>query len=158
MARDPQTVTVGLVCSHGGHLTEMLELGEAFEGMRTFYFTYEGDTTRRLPNAHLVPNKPGNPWHFLVNLLKVRRIYREEKPDYVVSTGAEIAIPAFVVARLMGIPTLYIECGCQVTHASATGRVLSRIATDFFVQWPELLKPYGTRARYAGSLIDEARP
>lgn len=146
---------IGLICSHGGHLTEILELAEAFEGMDTFYFTYDGDTTRRLPNAHLVPNRPGHPVHFVLNMIAIARIYRRERPDFIVSTGAEIAIPAFLVAWVMRVPTLYIECGCQVTEPSATGRFLSRIATRFFVQWPELVDAYRGRAEYAGSLIDE---
>lgn len=149
---------IALVCSHGGHLTEMLELSEAFAGMDTFFFTYAGETTRELPQAYVVPNRPGRPTQFALNLFRVARIFRRERPDFVVSTGAEIAIPAFLVARLFRIPTLYIECGCQVTQPSLTGRFLSRIATRFFVQWPELLEPYAGRAECAGSLIDEARP
>lgn len=149
---------VALVCSHGGHLTEMLELADAFEGMDTFYFTYAGETTRALPNVHAVPNRPGHPIQFVLNLVRIMRVFRRERPDFVVSTGAEIAIPAFLVAKLLGIPTLYIECGCQVTEPSFTGRLLSRMATRFFVQWPELVSAYGGRAEYAGSLIDEAHP
>lgn len=147
---------IALVCSHGGHLTEMLELADAFDGMDTFYFTYEGETTRQLPNVYVVPNKPGSPIAFVLNLVRIARIFRREQPTFVVSTGAEIAIPAFLVARVFGIPTLYIECGCQVTQPSFTGRLLSKVATKFFVQWPELLETYGNRAEYAGSLIDEA--
>lgn len=148
---------IALVCSHGGHLTEMLELAAAFDGLDTFYFTYEGETTRGLPRAYVVPNRPGHPVEFMLNVIRVRRIFRQERPDFVVSTGAEIAIPAFIVAKWMRIPTLYIECGCQVTEPSFTGRFLSRIATRFLVQWPELVDAYGGRAEYAGSLIDEAR-
>lgn len=148
---------VALVCSHGGHLTEMLELAEAFDGMDTFYFTYDGETTRELPGAYTVPNRPGYPLQFVLNLWRVFRIFRRERPTCVVSTGAEIAVPAFLVARLLRIPALYIECGCQVTEPSLTGRLLSRLSTRFFVQWPELVDAYGGRAEYAGSLIDEAR-
>lgn len=149
---------LGLVCSHGGHLTEMLQLSEAFAGCDTFYFCYDADTTRRLPNAYLVPNKPYSPVRFVLNLVKLIGIFRRERPDCIVSTGAEIAIPAFVVAWLFRVPRLYIECGAQVTQPSLTGKVLARVATSFFVQWPELLEAYGPRARYCGSLIDETDP
>ena len=71
---------------------------------------------------------------------------------------AEIAIPAFIVAKIRRIPTLYIECGAQVTPPSLTGRLLVRIADTFFVQWPELRKRYGKRAEYRGSLVDETPP
>ena len=145
---------IGLIASHGGHLTELLELQPAFDGYDTFYFCYDADTTRRLPNAYLTPNKPYSPVQFLRNLFRLWRIFSVERPDAVLSTGAEIAIPAFIVAKLRRVPTLYIECGAQVTRPSITGRVLSRVADNFFVQWPELLEAYAGRARYCGSLVD----
>lgn len=154
MGEDRRT-KVGLISSHGGHLTELLELQPAFEGYDTFYYCYDADTTRRLPNAYLVPNKPYNPLQFAMNLVKLWRIYSKERPDFIVSTGAEIAVPGFLIAKLRGIPTLYIECGAQVTSPSMTGRLLSRVADSFFVQWPELLDAYKGRAKYGGSLVDE---
>ncbi len=136
----------------------MLALQEAFDGHDTFYFCYDADTTRRLPNVYLVPNMARNPIEFLKNLWRVHRIFKKERPDMVVSTGAEIAIPVVLIANLFGIPTVYIECGAQVTHPSVTGRLMYWLADSFYVQWPELLKAYGPRAIFRGSLIDEDAP
>ena len=144
---------VCLTCSHGGHLSELLQLQEAFAGHETFYFCYDADTTRRLNRAYLVPNMARNPVEFLKNLARVYRIFRKERPDLVFSTGAEIAIPVVLVGKLFRARTIYVECGAQVKHASTTGRVMYWLADAFFVQWPELLTAYGSRARYAGSLI-----
>jgi len=151
-------IKICLACSHGGHLTEMLELAEAFAGHDTFYFCYDADTTRQLPNVHLVPNMARNPIEFLKNLFRVWRLFRRERPGLVVSTGAEIAIPVVLVAKLMRVPVVYIECGAQVTHPSFTGRIMYWLADTFFVQWPELLDAYGPRAVFRGSLIDEDPP
>lgn len=151
----PPRPKIALVSSHGGHLTELLELAPALEGYDLFYFCYDADTTRRLPNAYLTANRPYNPFHFLANLLRLWRIFSRERPDFLLSTGAEIAIPAFLVAKLRRVPTLYIECGAQVTRPSLTGRVLARLAGRFLVQWPELLPAYRGRAEYCGSLVDE---
>jgi hypothetical protein len=147
-----------LTCSHGGHLAEMLRLAGAFEGHKTFYFCYDADTTRRLPNAYRVPNMARNPVEFAKNISRVYRLFRRERPDLVVSTGAEIAIPVVLVAKLARVATLHVECGAQVTIPSFTGRVLYHLVDRFYVQWPELLAAYGPRARYVGSLIDETRP
>jgi len=146
---------IGLISSHGGHLTELLELAPAYEGMESFYYCYDADTTRKLPNAYVIPNAPYNPFSVLLNFWKVWRILRNEKPDCLLSTGAELAIPPFLLAKLMGIPTVYIECGAQVTSASFTGRILVHVADEFYIQWPELEKVYGPKARFVGSLIDE---
>ena len=156
--RETRRPKIGLVSSHGGHLTELLELAPAFEGYDTFYFCYDADTTRGLDHAYLTPNRPLSPLHFLRNLLRLWRIFSKERPDFIVSTGAEIAIPAFLIAKLRNIPTLYIECGAQVTTPSLTGRLLLHVADSFFVQWPELAQAYNQRAIYAGSLVDETPP
>lgn len=143
-----------LVCSHGGHLSEMLQLGDAFAECDTFYFCYDAETTRALANAYRVPNKPLSLWAFIRNVLFLFRVFRCERPDAVVSTGAEIAIPAALVAKVHRLPLIYIECGAQVTKPSTTGRLLYHLADRFYVQWPELLNAYGPRAQYVGSFID----
>ena len=153
--KKPQRIKICLACSHGGHLNEMLQLQEAFEGHDTFHFCYDAETTRPLPNAYLVPNMAKNPVEFAKNLLRVFRIFRKERPDLIVSTGAEIAIPAVLVGKLFRVKVLYIECGAQVVRPSFTGRLLYWLADEFYVQWPELLAAYGPRARLEGSLIDE---
>ncbi|MFO7976408.1 MAG: PssD/Cps14F family polysaccharide biosynthesis glycosyltransferase [Candidatus Hydrogenedentota bacterium] len=151
-------LTICCVCSHGGHLTEMLELMEAFEGHDTFFFCYDAETTRALPRAYRVPNRPRNPLEYGLNLVRAYRIFRKERPDMVVSTGAEIAIPVMLVAKWFRLPTVYIECGAQVATPSLTGRLMYWLADRFYVQWPELGPAYGPRAMFRGSLVDEERP
>lgn len=149
------SLNICLVCSHGGHLTEMLQIQDAFEGHRVFYFCYDADTTRRLPHAYLVPNMGHNVIEFVKNFGRAFVIFRNERPDLVVSTGAEIALPLFFVATLLRVPRLYIECGAQVTTPSFTGRITYWLSQRFYVQWPELMRVYGPRARHEGSLVDE---
>jgi UDP-N-acetylglucosamine:LPS N-acetylglucosamine transferase len=133
----------------------MLALQEAFEGHDTFYFCYDAETSRGLPNAYRVANMARNPIELVKNLFRVARIFARERPDLIVSTGAEIAIPVVLIGKLFRVPSLYVECGAQVTHPSATGRILYHFVDAFYVQWPELLKAYGPRARFRGSLIDQ---
>lgn len=147
-----------LTCSHGGHLNELLQLLEAFEGHEVFYFCYDAATTRRLESAYLVPNMARNPVEFLKNLWRAYWIFRKERPALIVSTGAEIAIPVILVGKLFGARSLYIECGAQVRTPSTTGRIVCRLVDSFYVQWPELLPAYGHRACYCGSLIDDMDP
>lgn len=149
-------LSICLVCSHGGHLNEMEELLPAFDGHDLFYFCYDADTTRALDRAYRVPNMARNPIEFARNLVRLVGIFRRERPDLIVSTGAEIAIPAVLIGKLFGAHSIYVECGAQVTTPSTTGRILSRLVDELYVQWPELLPAYHGRAQYVGSLIDEA--
>ena len=146
--------TLLLVCSHGGHLAEMLQLQEAFANCRAVYFCYDAETTRPLPNAYRVPNKPTSPIELARNLVRLARLFRRERPNLMISTGAEIAVPAALVAKCFRVPIIHIECGAQVYSPSLTGRVLYYLADRFYVQWPELLDAFGRRARFAGSFID----
>ena len=142
-----------LACSHGGHLTQILELVEAFEGHETFFLTYDSVRTRKLENAYLLPIIGTNPWRMAMSILRIGQIFRRERPDVVVSTGSEIAIPAFFVSKLLGAKTLFIETWSRITSPSGTGRIAYFMADVFFVQWEQLLNCYGPKARYEGGVF-----
>ena len=74
------------------------------------------------------------------------------RPQAIISTGPGIAVPACVVAKLLGIKVIYIETGSRVFALSTSGKILSRIADLFFVQWEELLSLY-PKAIYVGRLL-----
>ena len=84
-------------------------------------------------------------WQALLALLRWQ-------PQAVVSTGPGPAVPASLLAKLLGIRVIYIETGSRVFALSSSGRILRRFADLFFVQWPELLEAY-PEALYAGRLL-----
>lgn len=142
-----------IVCSHGGHLTEMLQLMDAFEGHDVFFITYDSPRTRELKNEYLFDNLGENPLKLLSSLPRIFRILHKERPHVIVSTGAEIAIPVFYTAKLLMIKMIFIESWCRVNKPSITGKIVYPIADVFFVQWKQLLKKYGKKAKYEGAVI-----
>jgi beta-1,4-N-acetylglucosaminyltransferase len=141
-----------LVCSHGGHLTELLELQPVWDEHDIFYITYH--SARRMPSrAYRFRNLADGKLRVIPMYFQVLRILWRERPDWVVSDGAEIAIPVFFAAKLLRIDTLFIESLCRVHTPSFTGRVLYPISDVFLVQWPSLLEHYGPKARYEGGVI-----
>jgi len=143
---------IALVCSHGGHLTEMLELREAFDGHETFLVSYESRRTKEL-GAYTMRNIGRNPLLMLIAFIKSIILFLKERPAVAVSTGAEIALPAFWAAKLMGAKTIFIESVCRINSPSISGRLVYCISDRFFVQWPQTLKYYGKKAIYEGGLI-----
>lgn len=141
-----------LVCSHGGHMTELLELQEAWATHDQFFITYFSDRAKP-GRTYEFKNLTKYPWHVFVMLWQTLRILHQEKPDWIVSDGAEIAIPVFIAAKLLGIQTLFIESFCRVQTPSFTGRILYPLSDVFLVQWESLLPHYGKKARYAGAVI-----
>lgn len=147
---------IGLVCSHGGHYTETLQLLEAFQGHRFFFATYHSpreDEVRRLAPSYFTDNIGASPWRMFTACFWALGVLRRERPDVLVSLGAEIALPFFYLAKLMGIKTIFIESWCRVENLSLTGRLVYPLVDEFWVQWPQLLKVCGPKARCNGAVV-----
>jgi len=144
---------IGLICSAGGHFTEMLQLREAFKGHRIFVITYREKATLNQENTYYLETWR-SPTGFIVGLIKIFIIFLKEKPDILFSTGSEIAVPPFYLGKfLFRTKLIYLECSAQVYQPSLTGRCVYPITDLFLVQWEFLLKKYGPKAKYVGGLI-----
>jgi len=150
---DLQNMKICLVCSHGGHLTEILQLKEAFEGHETFFITYDSVRTRQLEHKYLLRNIGTNPLVMASASLSTLRILLKERPKLIVSTGSEIAIPAFYLAKLFRIKTIFIESWTRVDRPTGTGKIVYPVSDLFLVQWESLLKKYGKKAKYEGAIL-----
>jgi beta-1,4-N-acetylglucosaminyltransferase len=147
---------IGLVCSHGGHLTEMLELVEAFNGHELFFVTYNSTRATELAQryrTYTLDNIGVSPRKLMESLPVAWRILRRERPAALVSTGSEIALPFFALAKVLRMRTVFVEGLFRVQTTSRTGRLLYPLADAFFVQWPQLAAVYGPKARYEGGLL-----
>ena len=135
-----------LVGSSGGHLTQLVALEPWWRDLQRVWVTFGTvDARTQLagedvhwahhPTTRNVPNLVRNAW------LAVR-LLRQTRPDVVVSTGAGVALPFFVVARLMGIVTAYIEVYDRVDSRTLTARLCRPFTTVFCVQWEEQRRLY----------------
>lgn len=145
---------VALVCSHGGHLSELLELADAYARHETFFITYDAPRTRALAGSkYLLRNIGFNGVLMAIATVQIFFILLRERPRVILSTGAEIAVPAFYLACLLGIRTIFVETWTRVRSPTLAGRWVYPVASAFFVQWPELLSCYGPKAQYHQGLI-----
>jgi len=145
---------IGLICSPGGHFTEILQLSEAFEGHPSFLVTYREKATLNRGNTYYMTNLARSPFALVMGILKILIIFLREKPDILFSTGSEIAVPSFYFGKfLFRTKLIYLECSAQVYQPSMTGRWVYPITDLFLVQWEPLLKRYGPKAKYVGGLI-----
>ncbi len=144
-----------LVSSPGGHFSEMMQLQEAFTTHTHFFVTYRISTEREFD----ITRRTYFSDNIGTSLIRMARafgwalwILAREKPDVIVSTGAEIAIPFFFWSRPLKIRTVYIESWCRVDDLSRTGRLLYPLADIFLVQWAQLLPLCGKKARFWGAV------
>lgn len=146
---------IALVCSHGGHLTELLYLMEAFEEHDIFFVTYDSPRTRALKyKKYLFPNFGERPLALIKKLPEIVDILVREKPHVIVSNGAEIAIPFFYLGKaLIRCRTIFIESYTRVNSPTLTGKIVYPVSDSFFVLWPEMLAKYGKKAQYGGGIF-----
>jgi UDP-N-acetylglucosamine:LPS N-acetylglucosamine transferase len=149
-------VKVALVCSSGGHLAQLLRLRPWWSRHDRLWVTFDTpDALAHLADEHVVwahhPTTRNLPNAFR-NLLLAWRTLRRERPDVVVSDGAGVALPFFVVAKVLGIRTAYIEVYDRIDSRTLTGRLCRPFADLFCVQWEEQRARY-PRATLIGTLL-----
>jgi len=79
-------------------------------------------------------------------------LLRKEKPDAIFSMGAGIAPPFFLVAKILGIRTIFLETFIFIQKPTLSGRMIYFIADHFLIQHKKLLTTY-PRATYCGTLL-----
>jgi UDP-N-acetylglucosamine:LPS N-acetylglucosamine transferase len=151
-----------LVASRGGHLQQLLRLRPVFGKYRHFLLStteksdraIDHDIERLFTVADINEGRAiKNPLRFAVSIVQTFTVLARERPSVILSTGAGVAVPAFLVARVLGIPSIYLESYARIRELSLAGRVCYRLATCFLVQHEQLIEGR-PRARYAGSIYE----
>lgn len=145
-----------LVTTQGGHLAQMVALEEWWSAKeRVWVAPPTSDVLDKLADESVVHSYYPTTRHAgnaIRNLLLARRVLRELRPRAVVSAGAGVAVPFFVVAWLMRIPTVFIEVYDRVDTATLTGRLVRPFTTRQIVQWESQLVAY-PHATLVGPLL-----
>ncbi|WP_346921762.1 PssD/Cps14F family polysaccharide biosynthesis glycosyltransferase [Glutamicibacter creatinolyticus] len=138
--------TLLFVGSSGGHLAQMLNMSAWWKEHKRSWVTFDTpDATSALVGEkvtwahHPTTRNLGNA---VRNLLLSVRVLRAERPAAVISTGAGVALPFFITARFMRIPTVYVEVYDRIDSRTLTGRLCRPLSSVFCVQWEEQLKYY----------------
>lgn len=154
--RGPRPGPVLLVCSCGGHLLQLVGLRDAWQGFDRVWVTFDKPDARSLLRDEAVVHAHGptnrNVPNLLRNAVLALRVLRRVRPAVVLTTGAGVAIPFAWIARLRGVPVVYVESLTRIDELSTSGRLIAPIADRLYVQWPELAERVPA-ARYAGQLL-----
>lgn len=145
-----------LVCSSGGHLLVLHQLKPWWEKFDRTWVSFRKPDTLSLLEGERVHwayhPTTRNIANMFRNLGLAWSLLRRARPDLVVSSGAGVAFPFFVVARLLGIKTVYVEAYNRVDTPTLTGRLCYPISSLFLLQW-EQQRPFYPRAHVIGELL-----
>ena len=114
-----------LVCSPGGHLVQMLSLEPSWRDLETTWVTLPGADVDYLLEGQDVVLGCGPTNRSLKNLIRNFRLawrtVRDYRPDVILSTGAALAVPFFIVGRLHGTRCVYVESFTRINNLSVSG-------------------------------------
>jgi UDP-N-acetylglucosamine:LPS N-acetylglucosamine transferase len=134
---------------------QMFCLRPAWEGLQRTWITLEApDADYLLREERTVLGRgPTNRSlrALLANLALAWRVVRAERPDVILSTGAALAVPFFLVGKLFGARLVFVESLTRIESLSLAGRLVYPLADAFYVQWPEATRR--KRARFVGRLL-----
>lgn len=146
------------VSSSGGHLAELKKIADLYpdpdpESMWVTFDTPQAQSMLAGHNVHFIsPVGTRDVLGTLRTLLTAYRILRSGSFDYVVSTGAAVAVSFLPVASAMGVRALYVESLARTHAASTTGRILGLFpAVRTYTQYERWAND---RWKFAGSVLD----
>lgn len=133
--------------SSGGHLTHMWLLKPVWsQAADRFWVTFDKEDANTLLRGERVYHCffPTN--RNIPNLIRNTRlaisVLRKERPNLIISSGAAVAVPFFLIGKALGAKCVYVEVFDRVDNSTLTGRMLSGIADLFVAQWPEMKDVY----------------
>jgi len=157
--RHPHTL---LVASTGGHLEELVRLRARLQpaAEHVTWLTFDDAQSRSLlagERVRFVPRVPPRGYREAASAIgRAFWVLRDGQFSRVVSTGAGIAVPFMLAARVLGIPCDYIESAARADGPSLTGAVVARLpGVRLHCQYRTWASG---RWRHGGSLFDDYRP
>lgn len=149
-----------LIASAGGHLTELAILAESIPRSDRLWITYDSPMSRSLLEGENVRwarhSRPRDALGVWLDFPAALRIVRESRARSAVTTGASLAIPWLMAARLNGIGSYFVDSATRISAPSLSMRLSSMVPS---VRRYTQSSAWSTRTTpYIGSVFDSFRP
>lgn len=152
-----KVIKIGLITSRGGHLFQMRQIKPFLRNYNHFWVTDKGpDTEYYLENEMVYFGffpESRNIINAIKNLFLAFKVFKIERPDIIISSGAGIAVPFFIIGKLFyKTKLIYIEPYDFVGYPSLTGKIVYNFVDLFLVQH-SIQKKWYPKAKHWGSLL-----
>jgi len=142
--------------SAGGHITELFAIlnKEVIGDSEVIVLTEETERTKSFKGENYFFKPMGyNPFRYIPALFRCLYIFRKEKINLVITNGAEIGLPSVIAAKILRIPTIFIDISAAASVPHLAGKLCYPFSDYFLIQYPDMKKHYGKRAKYVGGII-----
>lgn len=141
-------VKIGFTSSSGGHYEQLMMLIPLMDKFDSFILTEKTSYSLNEENHQYYYVSQINRreltfvlklvWNTIISFI----IFIREQPDIIISTGVLATIPLCFIAKLFRRKIIYIESFAKINSATVTGKLMYKIADQFYVQWDEMLEIY----------------
>lgn len=135
-----------LVCSSGGHFRALQQLHPFWETYDRCWVTFQTAQTEAALSQETVvwafgPTNRNVP-NLFRNLFLAWKLISKNKPDLVLTTGAGVAVPFIILAKLWGSQTAFVESITRAEELSLSARIVLPFLDALYVHWPQLKERY----------------
>ena len=137
-----------LCSSSGGHFEQLMMLKPLTEEYDSFIVTEKLDYEVKvgsLPVKYVLAINRTDKlffFKFLYNIIKSFFIVLNNRPDFIISTGALAAVPMMAWTKLFGVKVIYIESFAKINTPNISGKIAYKFADRFYIQWESLRRYY----------------
>ena len=143
-----------LAATSGGHLTEILALLGNISHCGMVVFSEKSPRLQTLDCRCYSYTRPRSPFLTLViSFFPAFCAILKERPDWVVTTGAECGTAAVIAGKLLGCKTMFIETASRYRTKTMSAKICYPLVDKFFVQHEEALAVFGKKAEYIGGVL-----
>lgn len=134
-------MTTLLVAISGGHLAQLKLLAPRIARGDSVWLTDRTSQSESLLDDEAVihvPTRAPRDWRgVLIDVRIALKAIRQYGITRIISTGSQIALSAYIAAKMTRTPFAYVESATRVTGLSATGKILDRCpGVRRYVQYP----------------------
>lgn len=145
------------IYSSGGHYAELKKAIEGISFTNSYHVTFSVDGGSAqldlLPDRYLITHPRRkvlrtlkNAWESLLLLFRMR-------PEIIISTGADVAVPTIILGKLLFRSTIiFVESGGSV-EPTLTGKIVYPFSDLFIVPFPEKLERFPGATLSSGLLL-----
>lgn len=135
-----------LISSTGGHFQALQRLHPFWNKHNVCWVTFKSPSSELVLNGEKVywaysPTNRNIP-NLIRNLWLACKVLAQEKPELVLTTGAGVAVPFIILAKLFKIKTVFVESFTRVEELSLSARLVLPFLDVLYVQWKELQEKY----------------